>query len=561
MISVKCDPTMRRFERIPLVKRAVYDSSSKDFMLHSPSAWRFDCYSAASPQTSDGHGGEAGPFCRKYTSCSSPKFCAPFHDLTEKATLEMASYILVDAERKAEEPIATCPGLQLPALPRNLDAPKGLDISILDGAFQDFQSSPENDPLLPSDGTRSAGTGDSWWMDSNDRLPLGELDIAFGVRRSEGQSHSSCFNLTSDLANPEGVSDSSFTAWDYSRDGSLDSLIPAAERDDRADLAAPSIGNCSTPCISEPRSETFHFKLYVDRGETQDLGSIMGWEPIRSTHGGIHNVEAFRDLNAQDPTCNRRSNSRIAELEPTEHERLHRGTEGPFGNDHQKIHNDLAYPTQHELDIKCEEVFSRDGKRGSLGGSEEKELSEGSIQSGEQHGSLVGSTTCSLSQSCDEEKEDSGFGGGAVRWASTQEDCDRPPGAKTTQKPPTTVGISLEHLKDVFHLHRPEAERKLNLKRTTFSNLSRHFGISKWPFRTLRDADKRLKHNHALLRKPSTSREKRRKLEAQQRRLRAVKELMYAEPHQSKDSNTLSVLLTLVEEREHAEGMRGSCGF
>jgi hypothetical protein len=120
---------------------------------------------------------------------------------------------------------------------------------------------------------------------------------------------------------------------------------------------------------------------------------------------------------------------------------------------------------------------------------------------------------------------------------------------KATQKPPTTTGISLEHLKEVFHLHRPGAERHLNLKRTTFSNLSRYYGISKWPFRTLRDADKRLEHNDDILRKSSTSRDKRRKLETQQRHLRAVKELMYAEPHQSKDSNTLSVLLSLVAER------------
>lgn len=135
--------------------------------------------------------------------------------------------------------------------------------------------------------------------------------------------------------------------------------------------------------------------------------------------------------------------------------------------------------------------------------------------------------------------------------------CQSPSGSrrhrqsKVFQKPPTTLNISLENLKEVFHLHRPEAERHLNLKRTTFSNLSRYYGISKWPFRTLRDADKRITHNRELLQRPSTSREKRRKLEIQQRRLRAVKDLMYSEPHQSKDSNTLSVLLSLVAAREN----------
>jgi RWP-RK domain len=121
---------------------------------------------------------------------------------------------------------------------------------------------------------------------------------------------------------------------------------------------------------------------------------------------------------------------------------------------------------------------------------------------------------------------------------------------KQMQKPPTTASISLEDLKAVFHLHRPEAEKKLQLKRTTFSNLSRHFGIAKWPFRTLRDADKRILHNVHLLEAGGIGREKKRKILAQQRRLGAVKKLMYDEPHQSKDSNTLSNLLKLVESRE-----------
>lgn len=122
---------------------------------------------------------------------------------------------------------------------------------------------------------------------------------------------------------------------------------------------------------------------------------------------------------------------------------------------------------------------------------------------------------------------------------------------KAPPKPPTTAGISLEHLKNVFKFHRPEAERHLQLKRTTFSNLSRYYGISKWPFRTLRDADKRIEHNAELLSRPSTGREKRRKLEVQQRHLHAVKALMYAEPHQSKDSNTIAVLLQIVAAREN----------
>lgn len=121
---------------------------------------------------------------------------------------------------------------------------------------------------------------------------------------------------------------------------------------------------------------------------------------------------------------------------------------------------------------------------------------------------------------------------------------------KAPQKPPTTAGIGLEQLKEVFHLHRTEAESHLQLKRTTFSNLSRFYGVSKWPYRTLRDADKRMAHNIDLLSRPSTSCEKRRKLEVQQWHLQAVKELMYKEPQQSKDSNTIAVLLQIVAERE-----------
>jgi RWP-RK domain len=119
-----------------------------------------------------------------------------------------------------------------------------------------------------------------------------------------------------------------------------------------------------------------------------------------------------------------------------------------------------------------------------------------------------------------------------------------------TQKPPTTAGITLEDLKAVFHMHRPEAERRLKLKRTTFSNLSRHYGIAKWPFRTLRDAENRIAHNKNLLATGNLSRDRRSKITSQQRRLHAVKALMYEEPWLSKDSNTLSTLLKLVESRE-----------
>jgi RWP-RK domain len=143
-----------------------------------------------------------------------------------------------------------------------------------------------------------------------------------------------------------------------------------------------------------------------------------------------------------------------------------------------------------------------------------------------------------------------------VSGASSRHDSSGKERTRYTQKPPTTAGITLEDLKAVFHLHRPEAERRLNLKRTTFSNLSRHYGISKWPFRTLRDADNRILHNEKLIVTGSLSRDRKSKIQTQQRRLRAVKALMYEEPCLSKDSNTLSTLLKLVESREQKSEFR-----
>lgn len=121
---------------------------------------------------------------------------------------------------------------------------------------------------------------------------------------------------------------------------------------------------------------------------------------------------------------------------------------------------------------------------------------------------------------------------------------------KEVQKPPTTAGIGLDDLKAVFHLERPKAEKKLRLKRTTFSNLSRHYGISKWPFRTIRDATNRMEANRRLLMNRSVSKERQRKLSEQQRLLSGVIELIYSDPRESRDSNTLAVLLRIVAARE-----------
>lgn len=130
---------------------------------------------------------------------------------------------------------------------------------------------------------------------------------------------------------------------------------------------------------------------------------------------------------------------------------------------------------------------------------------------------------------------------------------DLEPRKRKVQKPPTTAGITLDNLKAVFGLERPEAEKRLGLKRTTFSNLSRFYGISKWPFRTIRDATNRRKANERLLQDPHLSTEKRRKLQRQQAHLQGVINLMYSDPSQSKDSNTLAVLMNIVSSRENQQ--------
>lgn len=120
-------------------------------------------------------------------------------------------------------------------------------------------------------------------------------------------------------------------------------------------------------------------------------------------------------------------------------------------------------------------------------------------------------------------------------------------------KPPKTANICLEDLKRVFHLERPQAEKALNLKRTTFSNLSRHFGISKWPYRTIRDVQNRREANAKILHDGDISNDKRRKLLEQQDNLKEVIDLIYKDPTESRDSHTLSVLLKIVEARKKGD--------
>lgn len=143
-----------------------------------------------------------------------------------------------------------------------------------------------------------------------------------------------------------------------------------------------------------------------------------------------------------------------------------------------------------------------------------------------------------------EQVSDRNSGRSCISWDKQQ---------KEFAKPPKTANICLNDLKKVFHLERPQAEKALNLKRTTFSNLSRHFGISKWPYRTIRDVENRQSANTKTLREGGISNDKRRKLLEQQENLKKVIDLIYSDPTISKDSNTLAVLLKMVEPRKKGE--------
>lgn len=127
------------------------------------------------------------------------------------------------------------------------------------------------------------------------------------------------------------------------------------------------------------------------------------------------------------------------------------------------------------------------------------------------------------------------------------------PSRKKVPKPPSAKDKNLDDLRGVFHMARPKAEKKLDLKRTTFSCLNRHYGISKWPFRTIRDAVNRMEANEVLLRNRSLSKSRRRKLQEQQRLLLGVIRLIYSDPQQSRDANTLAVLLNTVDQNSSPE--------
>lgn len=130
-----------------------------------------------------------------------------------------------------------------------------------------------------------------------------------------------------------------------------------------------------------------------------------------------------------------------------------------------------------------------------------------------------------------------------------------PPRRRGIRKPPTTGDINLAHLRTCFELPRPLAEENLGLKRTTFSNLCRFYNIPKWPFRTIRDARKRIAAHTGELNSENVRPERKRELEEDIDRLNRVVQLVHEEPQLSKDSNTLSVFLRIVDEREKRKSL------
>lgn len=121
------------------------------------------------------------------------------------------------------------------------------------------------------------------------------------------------------------------------------------------------------------------------------------------------------------------------------------------------------------------------------------------------------------------------------------------------KKPPTTKAIGIEDLKQQFVMERPRAEKNLKLKRTTFSNLCRHYGISKWPYRLIRDAKLRMVANKKLLVSSLFKQERISKLRREQSLLQKVIDIIYEDPTVSRNSNTLAVLMTMVGRETYGE--------
>lgn len=124
------------------------------------------------------------------------------------------------------------------------------------------------------------------------------------------------------------------------------------------------------------------------------------------------------------------------------------------------------------------------------------------------------------------------------------------PNRKIVKKPPMTKGIEINMLKSLFGMKRTCAQKHLNLKRTTFSNLCRYYGIPKWPYRTLRDANTRMQANDKLL-LTSLSPARASKLCHEQVLLKKVISLIYNNPRASRNSNTLAALKSMTEGQEN----------
>jgi RWP-RK domain len=434
-------------------------------------------------------------------------------------------------------------------------------VSISDSPVS-FQSSAGMGAPFSSTATHDIGHCDSWWLEpQGGGFVLSEFGADMVERCSTTSPHNDAgFDLAIEFPiMVEGAPSRSLSHWDCNGGRTVDiSFGIPLEVGNVA--AVPGNRSGDVQCDSEPQSETFHFEHMIDdleRDETQGLDGIFGLLPRNvDRREGDDGVATWNRENKLEPETESTYHDILAKTHVTVVSGcgLNLDSEKRDGNSNRKLSVMSPALAAALRDEDCCDIAIPDADYINTEGPVTKStLSVESTDTGP--GSSPSNETIDegLLASYAEKKQPCGATRAETLHAGKTLSANRCR-LKTTQKPPTTTGISLQHLKDVFHLHRPEAERQLNLKRTTFSNLSRHFGISKWPFRTLRDADKRLKHNAAILRKASTGREKRRKLETQQRRLRAVKELMYAEPHQSKDSNTLSVLLTMVADRERRDG-------
>ena len=120
---------------------------------------------------------------------------------------------------------------------------------------------------------------------------------------------------------------------------------------------------------------------------------------------------------------------------------------------------------------------------------------------------------------------------------------NRPP-----QKLSKAFKISCKTLVENFHLPRKVVERKLSIKRTTFTLLRSRHGITRWPYRLFRDIDNRVERNN--VRMSSVGPEECLLLKVENENLKGIKPLIRSNPGLSRNGVTIDALLRHVSQQQ-----------